>query len=78
MGGRMKKLKLRGKELKRIGYTTDQAISLALNLVHKYFRRSGKEEILELLEKINLHRISILMNQFSANWPNYWSKSRNR
>ncbi len=51
----MKKLKLRGKELKRIGYTTDQAISLALNLVHKYFRRSGKEEILELLEKINLH-----------------------
>ncbi len=51
----MKKLKLRGKELKRIGYQTGQAISLALNLVHKHFRRSEKAEVLELLEKINLH-----------------------
>lgn len=51
----MKKLKLRGKELKRIGYQTDQSITLALNLVHKHFRRSNKVEVLELLEKINLH-----------------------
>jgi len=49
----MKKLKLRGKELKRIGYPTDQSITLALNLVHKHFRRSDKIEVLELLEKIN-------------------------
>ena len=30
----MKKLKLRGKELKRIGYTDDRSIALALNIVN--------------------------------------------
>jgi len=41
--------------LKRIGYLTDQSITLALNLVHKHFRRSDKVEVLEVLEKIKLH-----------------------
>ena len=49
----MKKIKLRGKELKRIGYTNHQAISLALNLVSRYCKRSDKVAVLELLEKIN-------------------------
>ncbi len=51
----MKKIKLRGQELKRIGYASDQAIALALKLVTKNFKRSDKAEVLEILEKINLH-----------------------
>jgi len=50
----MKKIKLRGKELKRIGFTNDSAVSLAINLVAKNYRRSDKMEVLELLGKINL------------------------
>lgn len=51
----MKKIKLRGQELKRIGYASDQAIALVLKLVTKNFKRSDKAEVLETLEKINLH-----------------------
>jgi len=50
----MKKIKLRGKELKRIGFSNDSAVSLAINLVAKNYRRSDKMEVLELLGKINL------------------------
>lgn len=46
-------MKLRGQELKRIGYIDDRAISLAINLVKKNFKRTEKPEILEDLEKIN-------------------------
>lgn len=51
----MKKFKIRGKELKQTGYTNDRAIALALNLVNKHCKRSDKLEVLELLEKVNLH-----------------------
>ena len=51
----MKRFKIRGKELKRIGFSNDRAISLALNLVSKHCKRSDKAEVLELLEKINLN-----------------------
>jgi len=51
----MKKIKLRGKELKRIGYTNHRAIALAINLVAKHCKRSEKVEVLELLEKIHLN-----------------------
>ncbi len=51
----MKKLKLRGKELKRIGYTNDRSIALALNLVSRHCKRSNKIDVLELLERINLN-----------------------
>lgn len=47
-------MKIRGKELKRIGYTDDRNIALALRLAGKHFRRADKVEILELLEKIKL------------------------
>jgi tRNA-splicing ligase RtcB len=56
----MEKIKLRGKELKRIGFTNDQAISLAINLVSKKYKRSDKLEALELLEKINIEPESYL------------------
>ncbi|MEN8115428.1 MAG: RtcB family protein [Bacteroidota bacterium] len=50
----MKKIKLRGKELKRIGFTNHRAIALAINLVGRHCKRSNKTEVLELLERINL------------------------
>lgn len=59
----MKKLKLRGKELKRIGYTSDRAIALALNLVTRHFKRADKAELMETLEKINLQPENYLNDQ---------------
>ncbi|HSO88836.1 MAG TPA: RtcB family protein [Draconibacterium sp.] len=50
----MKKLKIRGKDLKQIGYTNNRAIALALNIVYKHCKRSDKMEVMDLLEKINL------------------------
>ncbi len=51
----MKKMKIRGKELKRIGYTSDRAVSLALRLTGMHYKRGNKMEVMELLEKINLN-----------------------
>jgi len=48
----MKKLKIRGKEVKRLGMINDQAVSLAINLVGKHFRRDEKLRALEQLEKV--------------------------
>ncbi len=59
----MKKLKIRGKELKRIGFANDRAITLALNLVTRNFKRQDKTGILELLEKINLNPENYLDEQ---------------
>lgn len=50
----MKKIKLRGNELKRIGYKDSRAITLAIQLVSKHFGRDNKMEVLETLEKINM------------------------
>lgn len=51
----MKKIKFCGNQLKRIGYVSDCAIVLTINLVKKKFKRSEKLEIFEIPEKINLH-----------------------
>lgn len=51
----MKKFKLRGKEIKHIGFTNDKAIALALNLVNRDCKRFNKIEVLETLEKIHLN-----------------------
>ena len=51
----MKKIKLRGNELKRIGYTDSRAITMAIQLVSKHFSRNNKMEILDTLEKIDLN-----------------------
>lgn len=48
----MKKLKLRGRELEKIGYTSSKAISIAINIAHKHFRRSEKQEALNLLTEL--------------------------
>jgi tRNA-splicing ligase RtcB len=48
----MKKLNLRGRELEKIGFPQGELISMTINLVHKYFRRSNKAEALLLLKKL--------------------------
>ena len=48
----MKKLNLRGRELEKLGFPRGEQIGLIINIVHKYFRRSDKPEVLELLKKL--------------------------
>lgn len=48
----MKKLKIRGKEIRRLGYTDDGAVSLAVNLTAKHFRRDEKTMALARLEEV--------------------------
>lgn len=48
-------MKIRGKELKRMGYNNDRAISLALRLTEMHHKRANKPDIMELLEKININ-----------------------
>lgn len=49
----MKKLKLRTRELKRLGYTDKQAIELAAIIVARHFQRENKKEALERLATVN-------------------------
>ncbi|MCF8229823.1 MAG: RtcB family protein [Bacteroidales bacterium] len=46
----MKKLKLKGRELKRLGFDDDRAISLALRIVKHKIKRGDRLEILTLLQ----------------------------
>ena len=48
----MKKLKIRGKDIKKLGLKDDSQISLAINLIAKNFKRYQKVEALEKLEKL--------------------------
>src|SRR5882757_8526793 len=48
----MRRKMLSGKDLIKMGYPEGRAIGIAINTVHKYFRRSGKEEIDEMLKAV--------------------------
>ncbi len=48
----MSKLKLSGKQLRAIGYPEAPVISVAMNVMQKYFRHHTTEEALEVLTKI--------------------------
>lgn len=48
----MKHKMLSGKELLKLGFPESKAISLAINTVYKYFRRSEREEIDSLLKAV--------------------------
>src|SRR5690242_9553951 len=48
----MKRKMLSGKDLTKIGYPEGKAIGLAINTVLKYFRRSEKEEIYDMLRAV--------------------------
>jgi tRNA-splicing ligase RtcB len=48
----MKRKMLSGKDLIKLGYPEGKAIGLAINVVHRYFKRSSKEEIYEALSSV--------------------------
>jgi tRNA-splicing ligase RtcB len=48
----MNKLKLSGKELRAIGYPQSPAISVALQVIEKYYKHQNKEDALQMLQKI--------------------------
>lgn len=50
----MAKLKLRGKELRKIGYEEGKIIGLAINVVYEHFRREPHEWALKMLEQVRL------------------------
>src|SRR6056297_2625371 len=48
----MKKLRISGKEMRRIGFQSELLISQAKKIVYKYYNKTPKVEILSLLENI--------------------------
>ena len=48
----MKRKMLSGKDLVKLGYPEGKAVGLAINTVLKYFRRSEKEEIFDMLKAV--------------------------
>jgi tRNA-splicing ligase RtcB len=49
----MTKLNLRGKDLQRIGFSDDRVMSMAKNVMMKYYKHHKKEEALEILKKVH-------------------------
>lgn len=47
-----KKLRLRGKDLKALGYPEGRAIGMAINMMSKHYKRTDKETVLEILGKV--------------------------
>ncbi|MEO0874822.1 MAG: RtcB family protein, partial [Bacteroidota bacterium] len=48
----MAKLKLRGKQLKQIGYQEGKVIGLAINVAYEHFRRKPQEWVLAMLTQV--------------------------
>src|SRR6201986_558932 len=48
----MAKLKLRGKDLRAIGYPEGPVISIAMNIMEKNYKFEKEEEVMNLLKKI--------------------------
>ncbi|MCK4661379.1 MAG: RtcB family protein [Bacteroidales bacterium] len=48
----MKKLNLRGKDLRKIGYPEGKVISVIINIVQKHYKRYRKKEILDILSDV--------------------------
>lgn len=48
----MGNLRLKGKDLQKIGFTSEVAKSLTINLVSKYFKHKEKDEILKILQDL--------------------------
>lgn len=48
----MAKLKLRGKDLRNIGYPEGPVISVAMNVMEKNYKHSTLEEALEILKNV--------------------------
>ena len=51
----MAKLKIRGKELRRMGYPEGKVIGLAINVVYEHFRREPQEWVMQMLASVLEH-----------------------
>ncbi|MDK2979191.1 MAG: hypothetical protein PWP52_1905 [Bacteroidales bacterium] len=63
----MKNLRISGKEMRRIGFQSDMLISQAQKIIYKYYNKTPKVEILQLLE-------DIIQNPENYNNHEYFSK----
>ncbi len=48
----MGNLRLKGKDLRIIGYKSEQAKSIAINIVSKHFKHARKDETLNILSNL--------------------------
>ena len=48
----MSKLKIKGKELRSIGFPEGPVISIAMDVMQKNYKHHNKEEVMELLKKV--------------------------
>ncbi|MFC2152906.1 RtcB family protein [Bacteroidota bacterium] len=48
----MKKVRISGKELRRLGFPNEVSISLAKTIISKYYKRSTKTEVLDMLQDV--------------------------
>ena len=48
----MAKLKIRGKDLRKMGYPQGPAIGKAINAIHQHFKREKKEKVLSILQEV--------------------------
>ncbi len=51
----MAKLKLRGKDLIKLGYPEGPAVGMAINMMLKHYRKKPKDEVLSLLKEVIEH-----------------------
>ncbi|MHA4807301.1 RtcB family protein [Flavitalea flava] len=57
---------LKTKDLSKIGYTNDQARSLVINIVSKYFKHHSKEELIALLTAIKANPSSYINDEITG------------
>ncbi len=76
----MSKLKLSGKELRAIGYPEGPVISVAMQVMQQQFKHSNKEEVLELLKRIQAapseymeyEKLQLIAHYFMPPPPTSW------
>lgn len=69
----MGKIKLRGKDLRKLKYSSNRAIALAIDIMSKHYKHASKEEQLQLLtdvkeqykEYLNHEHFAILADEFT-------------
>jgi tRNA-splicing ligase RtcB len=57
---------IKAKELSKIGYTNDQARSLVINIVSKYFKHHSKEELITMLMDIKARPRAYLLDEITG------------
>ncbi len=60
----MGKIKLKGKDLRLIGYASNRAISLAVGIISKNYKHASKEEQIELLNDVKENYHNYLGHEF--------------